>query len=378
MKSRVLLISSVHPPTDPRIVYKTGPALLEDYEVFCALPGARANDFVPEIRMISLPHFDNLLFRLLFTHPLILWKCLKLRPAIVHIFVPELIPVAFVFHWLGAVVIYEVQENMYKKFEIKRTNNASVFQSLFRYFDRAARKKFHFIFTEKSYLREYSDLIYPGVVVQNYVSLPFIDRYSNDTDSVSTIPVFFYCGVISMERAFDTLVAALVKLKKLYPDFHVHLFGPMRFSSVEAENLSGYRTIKKHLTFHGYTNLKNVLGYARKSWAGIALLKPVADYPESYPTKLFEYMALNLPVITSDFPLYRAIVERAQCGFCISPYDADELCETLHWIIRHPELANSKGHKGRIAAEQYYNWDSEQKTLLALYKKILVTKSKNI
>ena len=50
---------------------------------------------------------------------------------------------------------------------------------------------------------------------------------------------------------------------------------------------------------------------AARATAGLALLKPVGDYPDSYTTKLFEYMALGLPVITSDFPLYRDVVERS-------------------------------------------------------------------
>ena len=95
MKPRVLLLSAVHPPTDPRIVYKIGPSLTEHYEVICALPHARTNDFAPGIRMVSLPYFRRLTLRLLFTHPVILLKCLLLRPEVVHIFVPELIPVAF-------------------------------------------------------------------------------------------------------------------------------------------------------------------------------------------------------------------------------------------------------------------------------------------
>ncbi len=73
-----------------------------------------------------------------------------------------------------------------------------------------------------------------------------------------------------------------------------------------------YRVLKKSgqiLIFHGYTDLKNALPYARGATAGIALLKPVADYLDSYTTKIFEYMAMQLPVITSDFPFIQG-----RCG----------------------------------------------------------------
>ena len=376
MKPRVLLISSVHPPTDPRIVYKIGHSLSIDYEVFCILPNARPNSYVNNVKMVWLPYFQRLIFRLVLTHPLVLWKCLFLRPAIIHIFVPELIPIAFVLKWFGARVIYEVQENLYKKFEIKRINNRPAYQLFFRYFDRAARRNFQLILTEKSYLNQYDQLKYPAVIIQNFVSTTFIDRYSGEKSVGNTKPVFFYSGVISMERCFDTLVAALIKLRDKHPDFHVHLFGPVRFNTQEATQLSGYEAIKSHFTFHGYTDLKKSLQFAANSVAGIALLKPLGDYPESYSTKLFEYMALNLPLITSDFPLYQDVVRSAQCGFCISPYDSHKLSETMDWLISNPDSAESLGRNGRIAAIKNYNWVTEEKALWELYKKILPPNSK--
>ena len=62
-----------------------------------------------------MPSSVKLWQRLLLTHPLALWYFLRFRPHIVHIFVAELLPLAFIFRWLGAEVIYEVQENLYKK-----------------------------------------------------------------------------------------------------------------------------------------------------------------------------------------------------------------------------------------------------------------------
>jgi glycosyltransferase involved in cell wall biosynthesis len=173
-----------------------------------------------------------------------------------------------------------------------------------------------------------------------------------------------------MERCLDTLVAALVLLKNLHAEFQVYLFGPMRSGQEQTNQLPGYEAVKEHIKFFGYTDLKILLPYARKSIAGIALLKPVADYAESYPTKLFEYMALNLPVIASDFPLYQEVIESADCGVCISPYDATKLCEEMDRMIRNPVQSATLGNNGRNAAEQYYTWQNEEKVLLSFYQKI--------
>ncbi|GLU50990.1 glycosyltransferase [Dyadobacter frigoris] len=375
MKPRVLLLSTVHPPTDPRIMYKIAPSLARDYEVICVLPkiinGLEKNAF----ETMSLPFFQSLLLRILFCHPVLLWKCLRFRPAIVHIFVPELIPVAFLFQWLGAKVIYEVQENLYKKFSIKRFNKAIIYQQLFKFFDQTARKNFNCLFTEHAYLNEYKNLPLTSAVVHNYVALPFIDRYFGKYErQIKQPPVFFYCGVISMERSFDVLVEALIKLKSRYPDFEMHLFGKLQFDMTDAEELPDFEEIRTNLFFHGYTDLKNALPYTRGATAGIALLKPVADYMDSYTTKIFEYMAVQLPVITSDFPLYRDVVEKSGCGFCISPYDSDNLAKKLEWLTENPEKAKVMGKNGRNSTETYFNWANEEQILLNFYRNLLKPK----
>lgn len=368
---RVLLLSSVHPATDPRIFYKIAPSLASRYEVICALPNASAyTETDHSVTMIRLPHFESLFVRILLCHPVVLWKCIRLRPDLVHIFVPELIPLAILFQWLGAKIIYEVQENLYKKFEIKKYNNQAVFRHMFRQFDFYARQNFFCIFTEEAYREEYNMLAFPSAVVRNFVSLSFIDKYlAAEHDPKS--PAFFYSGVVSMERCFDVLVGALALLTDKYPTLIIHLFGPVRFSEAEANILPGYAIAKKHLIFYGYTDLRLSVPHARNCLGGIALLKPVADYPESYPAKLFEYMALNLPVITSNFNLYRNIVEESACGFCINPTNPELLADKLDWIISNPDLAFAMGTNGRQASQRFHNWENEQKTLLNFYQTIL-------
>lgn len=368
---RVLLLSTVHPATDPRIVYKIASSLAQHYQVFLALPEATATGQADSLQPIRLPHFRQVIYRFLFSHPIVLWKCIRLRPDVVHIFVPELIPIAFIFRWLGARVVYEVQENLYKKFSLKRYNNQALFQYFFHFFDHLARRHFHCILTDDGYQSEYRSLAYPHAIVHNYASVSFLDSLVRPDAPSPPVPVFFYSGVISMERAFDTLVAALVILRQTHSDFQVYLFGPMQFDWAEAMALPDFELVRPHLTFYGYTDQRVTIPYAQRAMAGIALLKPVGDYPESYTTKIFDYMALNLPVVTSDFPLYKEVVETHRCGLCVSPYDAPAVANALAWLIEHSEERIHMGHRGREAVKKHYNWTSEEKVLLAYYDALL-------
>lgn len=357
---RVLLLSTVHPATDPRIVGKIAPTLSEYYEVKILLPGQPPSLHLCHIRM---PFFKNILFRVLLCHPLAFVECLLFRPHIVHIFVAELLPLAFVFRWLGAEVIYEVQENLYKKIPLKSYNRGWLFERLFRYFDQKARRTFKFILTEDAYLDEYQNLEKSYAVVHNFASPELLSIPPPIPDFQH--PTFFYAGVITYERAFDTMLKALVLVKEKYPSVRLRLFGHLRVSEKNLNESPDYQAVRENLVFYGYLPQKEVFECAKDALAGIALLKPVGDYADSYPTKLFDYMALGLPVITSDLPLLRAVVQPVNCGFCVSPYDAEALAKRMVWMIEHPEQWKEMGENGRKAVLEKYHW--EKNKLLEIY-----------
>lgn len=358
---RVLLLSTVHPATDPRIVGKIAPSLAEHYEVKILLPNQPPPLGLWYVRM---PFFKTLLLRVLLCHPLAFVEFLRFRPHIVHIFVAELLPLAFIFRWLGAEVIYEVQENLYKKIPLKSYNRGWLFERLFHFFDQKARCTFKLIFTEDAYLNEYQNIPHPYAIIHNFASLYWLSTPLPIPNLVN--PTFFYAGVISLERAFDTVLSALVIVKKSYPTIRLRLFGHLRIDSKLLDNSADYQFVKDNLVFYGYQPQEEAFKHTNDTLAGIALLKPIGDYADSYPTKLFDYMALGLPIITSDLPLLRAVVEPANCGFCVSPYDSEALAEQMIWCIEHPESLRKMGENGRNAIIEKYHWEEEK--LLEIYR----------
>jgi glycosyltransferase involved in cell wall biosynthesis len=369
-KVRVLHVSTAHQPQDPRVVFKQCQTLTEHYDVFCALPHADPR-VAPAVHFIRLPYFRRVIWRIMLTCPLILLRCLLLRPKLVHVYVPEFLPFAYVFRLFGAKVIYEVQENLYKKMHLKAINKGVLLTKVFSWFDRLARRHFYLIFTEHAYLDTYTKLTKPYEVIYNYPLLPFLKPFQQPYNPNPAKPLFFYIGWLSFERAFDTLVEALALLKATYPNFSVHLFGQRTFTESELTKLPHFSDIQENLHFYGYTDQRVAFPYAAGATAGLALLKPVGDYPDSYTTKLFEYMALGLPVITSDFALYQDVVERHQCGFCVSPYHPAQIADALTYLVGHPDEAQLMGQRGYRAIEQFYNWSSEAKKLLNFYERIL-------
>ena len=102
--------------------------------------------------------------------------------------------------------------------------------------------------------------------------------------------------------------------------------------------------------------------------AGIVVTHPNPNHKNAYMTKLFEYMSAEIPVIASDFPLWRSIIDGAQCGLLVEPMNPEVLAEAILYIIENPEEAYEMGKCGRKAVREKYNWDYENIKLLKLYK----------
>ncbi len=82
-------------------------------------------------------------------------------------------------------------------------------------------------------------------------------------------------------------------------------------------------------------------------------------------------MSAGIPVIASNFPLWKEIVEGAGCGICVDPLSPDEIAKVIQWIMVHPAEAEHMGQNGRRAVEEKFNWGIEEKKLFSVYRELL-------
>jgi glycosyltransferase involved in cell wall biosynthesis len=82
-------------------------------------------------------------------------------------------------------------------------------------------------------------------------------------------------------------------------------------------------------------------------------------------------MSAGIPVIASDFPLWREIVLGNQCGLCVDPMDPAAIAKAIDYLVAHPDEARQMGENGRRAVLERYNWSVEEAKLMDFYKKTL-------
>lgn len=88
------------------------------------------------------------------------------------------------------------------------------------------------------------------------------------------------------------------------------------------------------------------------------------------PLKLFEYMAMERPVVISDFPSIRDVVDEKAVSFADSG-DAQSFAKQIILLKENPQRANEKVAHARSLVENYYNWDKRAEVILQTIKKLI-------
>ncbi len=200
-------------------------------------------------------------------------------------------------------------------------------------------------------------------VVQNF---PVLDEFIGGEEKGPPIQGrFAYVGGLEAVRGIREMVRALP-----LAGAQTTLALAGRFSSADfarnCRRLPGWDRVLET----GYLNRREVRALLGESQAGLVVLHPLENYQVAYPVKMFEYMASGLPVIASDFPLWRSILDEAACGLLVDPLDPKSIAAAMRWIMEHPSEARAMGERGRQAVLRKYNWESEFARLAALYRRL--------
>ncbi|MEA3553063.1 MAG: glycosyltransferase [Campylobacterota bacterium] len=371
MKTKITHLTSVHPRFDTRIFLKECGSLANEscYKVNLVVADGLGDDIKNNINIYDVGKSKGRIDRILYTTKKIYEKTKELDSDIYHFHDPELIPVGLKLKKLGAKVVFDIHENIALQILDKEYIPKflrKIISNIYRKYEIRTLKKFDaLILAEYSYVDYYNDLNNNIEVVLNMPDIEPLEKFvSNDRDKNE----IFYIGGISNNRGFDVTTEALKILKVKIPDIYMHNIGPYSKELIDSADL---KSIEKNVKFYGRISLLDGLEYSKNAKVGISILKPIGNYTSSYSTKVFEYMALELPVITSNFKLYKDIVEKHRCGICVNPLKPQEIADAIEYIMTNPKEAKLMGMNGMEAIKKKFNWKVEEKKLYKLYKDLI-------
>ncbi|MEK2645201.1 glycosyltransferase [Bdellovibrio sp. BCCA] len=366
MKKRIAHLTSAHPRHDIRILLKECASLAKaGFEVFMVVADGAGDEEKVGVQLLDLGHRGGRWSRF-FIMPWKVWaKARKLNADIYQFHDPELLIVGLLLRLEGFRVIYDSHEDLPRQIYSKHyiplwlRNVISFCVEIFENF--VSRRLIAVVTATPHIGKRFSHINRTVVVVNNYpLEQEIVAKSLRKRDPKQIC----YTGGITRVRGALEMVRALQGL-----DVKLVMAGPMENQQLksELESTPGWENV----CYLGSVERARVFEVMETSSLGFLLYHPEPNHTDAQPNKLFEYMAVGLPVLASHFDLWRSIVEGYDAGVCVDPQNVDEIRKGLLKILESEKNIENMGERGRNAVEAHLNWGSEEKKLVQLYQSIL-------
>lgn len=370
---KIGVLTSVHPATDTRILFKQATSLVQAGHTVFLVARESPNPIGGGVRHVPLPIPKSRLGRIA-TCVRLYGRAVALRCDVYHLHDPELLTLAALLkRATGARIIFDVHEDVRRQIRNKywiprwmRPALAFAYGVLERLCLRAVD---HVVIAEDSYAPIYAK--YGAVPVRNYPALQLLAPLGkwSEPRAYSGRPKLVYCGTVAKIRGAMEMLAAVQRLTQTHPDVHLSIIGNCFPAGLETEIAAEIRAlgIERNVQMHGRMPLDRAMEVVAQCDVGLAILHPDPNYLHSLPTKMFEYMALRLPVVVSDFALWKRIVDATGGGRTVDPLSVDDIAAAVESLVRDAQALRDMGERASIAVRETFSWEAEAKRLIALY-----------
>jgi glycosyltransferase involved in cell wall biosynthesis len=366
---KVVHLSSHHEPFDNRVFARECQSLAQaGYDVTLIVQHDR-DEVRSGVRILGVPRYCNRLERVTRTAFRVFRRALAERADIYHFHDPELIPWAMALRLLGKRVVYDVHEDYAQAAGVRPWLPAWARRLTARFYDLLAALARNSV--DKVVIAErYYDRRFPGAThVLNY---PRLEKFKALTTIERHRPAtlrLLYTGSITASRGAVNHARILRHL----PEAELLMIGHCDGETaglLRAEAGPGARLLLPHVD--RWVEHEEIVAAYREPWTcGLAVFSFSQHYCEKELTKFFEYMAAGLPILCSDFPAWRELIEGSGVGLCVDPEDPAAAAAAIRRLHADPALFQAMSEAGRLASLDRFSWSSQARNLVGAYRDLL-------
>ncbi|HHD2823134.1 TPA: glycosyltransferase [Clostridium perfringens] len=363
---KICIIAPVHCYDDIRVFHKEAKSLVK-YGYRVTIFAKAKHDFTQDNIRIKSLHYKNRIERFLLIPGLVV-KALKENADLYHIHNPETIVVGGVLKLLNKRVIYDCHENFIDKIDSREwiNNNLKfIFKKVVYYLEKVAGKIFDGVIVTQDDVKDRIGI--KSVKIENPPIVGMLDKVKYENIEYNKEIKVCYIGSITEDRGIINVIKAIDIINKEC-SCKLNLAGPCeKLLMDKMKEIPGF----KYVDYYGVLGQIEAFNLLANSNIGIITILDRGGYSRTNPNKLFEYMMFGKPFVASDFEEWKKAIHNKKAGLFVNPNNIEEIAEKIKKIYYEKELYYEMSNEGKNFIKKEYNWEIEEKKLIALYKKIL-------
>jgi glycosyltransferase involved in cell wall biosynthesis len=349
---RVVVATVVHHPFDARIFYRQIGSLLDaGHEVVYLAPFENGSEPVRMgLRCRRLPRSTgrSRLGPLRAAARLLAEETASADLAILHD--PEL---TLLNRYVGCRAVWDVHEDLHAQVADKDWIPGSLRGPArlgARLLERRAGRRFDLMLAEPGYQSRFDG----GTVIRNTPVVP-------ETVVESVDPRIVYVGRVSLGRGLETMLRSM---ELVDPVHTLHLYGPVDPAAGQL-----LRGLSPSIVAHGFVDGPVALRSIEGATVGLSLLRDLPNYRHSLPTKVLEYLAHGIPVITTPLPEARRIVEDSGGGIVV-PFDDPDAVAGAIIRMASGSFRRECADNGRRAVRDRFDWSEDASRMMVFLEQV--------
>ena len=288
-----------------------------------------------------------------------------LEPDIIIINHPFLIPLASIFKKQAKTkIIYDPAEdwgNMVK--ELSSFHWLKNWGTLFyiKWIESIYAKSIDLVITTDNWLETFYSKKFKTVQLFNYPNYSLFNEHLSKCNNYSLV----YHGQLIKERGVFDLIHATHILVNQFPKIELNLIGwfTKNKEEIEAKQLVKSLNISKHVNFINLVEHTKIPKLLSQNTIGVVPLQNIKKFQHNMPTKVFEYIACGLHVVSSNL---KPTMELKNSKKWASFYDADNvksLTKSISGVLNNESTLN-------IIFEKEFHWEAQEHSLLQTVKRL--------
>ncbi|MGK0278834.1 MAG: glycosyltransferase involved in cell wall biosynthesis [Litorivivens sp.] len=364
--SRICHITTIHPTFDTRIFKKECKSLLAAGHQVTLLAGNADSQVVDGVNVIGLKYNPGRINRFLLGPKVFYNWCLDNNFDVYHFHDPEFLPFAKKLAIQGKKIIYDAHEDVPRQILAKYYIPKFIRPIVSRRFERMENScipHFSGVSSATEHIAQrFSSMNSNSIAVHNYPSLKELGDFV--LPSMKPKNTLCYIGSITNIRGAWNMVDLMGRLSA-----NLNLGGSFSPPSLQSQLVR--KPGWKQVNSLGFLSREEVVSTLDHSQLGLVLLHATVNYKDALPVKMFEYMAKGLPVVITDVPLWKSIVDECTCGLAVDLAQPEDIAKAVQVLLADENKMDNMAKRGRAAVEEKYNWEQEERKLFELYEKVI-------